>query len=94
MRDQHQSLLVARAITGSSWLLDAPNAITVVVPPQPLLVPRVLQPDQRHILRSFAERDGSERNAAIFALGFWAESRVSDIACLGMDDADMALTLN
>lgn len=55
------------------------------VPPQPLLAPRVLQPDQRSILRSLVERDGSERSAAIFALGFWAGCRVSDVAWLRMD---------
>ena len=42
----------------------------VTVPPQPLLAPRILLPDQRYILRSLVERDGTARSAALFALGF------------------------
>ncbi len=68
-------------------VLQRNPARRVTVPPQPLLAPRVLQPDQRYILRSLVERDGSERSAAIFALGFWAGCRVSDVAWLRMNDA-------
>ena len=67
-------------------VLQRNPARRVTVPPQPLLAPRVLQPDQRYILRSLVERDGTERSAALFALGFWAGCRVSDIAWLRMDD--------
>lgn len=67
-------------------VLQKNPARRVTVPPQPLLAPRVLQPDQRYILRSLVERDDSERSAAIFALGFWAGCRVSDIAWLRMDE--------
>lgn len=61
----------------------------VTVPPQPLLAPRVLQPDQRYVLRSLVERDGSARSAALFALGFWAGCRVSDIAWLRINDTHL-----
>ena len=60
-------------------------ARSVHIPPQPLYAPRVLDPDQRYILRSLVERDGAPRSAAIFALGFWAGCRVSDIAWLRME---------
>ena len=60
-------------------------ARSVSVPPQPLYAPRALDPDQRYVLRSLVERDGSPRSAAIFALGYWAGCRVSDIAWLRME---------
>lgn len=43
---------------------------------------RLLDADQRAILRLLVEREGSLRGAAIFALGYWAGCRVSDISWL------------
>ncbi len=57
----------------------------VSVPPQIPLAPRRLDADQRYVLRTLVERDGSPRSAAIFALGFWAGCRVSDVAWLRME---------
>lgn len=76
----------AQYLVEERGVLQRNPARRVSVPPQPLLAPRVLQPDQRYILRSLVERDGTERSAAIFALGFWAGCRVSDIAWLRMDE--------
>ena len=45
----------------------------------------MLELDQRYVLRSLVERDLSPRSAAIFALGYWAGCRVSDIAWLRME---------
>jgi site-specific recombinase XerC len=59
----------------------------IVLPPQPLLAPRQLTPDQRFVLRTLVERERTPRSEAIFALGYWAGCRVSDIAWLRMDDA-------
>lgn len=50
-----------------------------------LLAPRVLDADQCYVLRSFVERDGSMRSAALFALSFWAGCRVSDVSCLRVE---------
>ncbi|WP_322489340.1 tyrosine-type recombinase/integrase [Chloroflexus sp.] len=58
----------------------------VVVPPQTILAPRELTEDQRYVLESLVERDDTLRGAAIFALGYWAGCRVSDVAWLRFDD--------
>ena len=66
-------------------LLQRNPARSVVVPAQPLLAPRQLDPDQRYVLRSLVERDDDLRSAALFALGFWAGCRVSDVAWLRVE---------
>ncbi len=52
------------------------------LPPLPLLAPRQLSEDQSSILRSLVEQDGDRRGAALFALGYWAGCRVSDVSWL------------
>ena len=52
---------------------------------QQQLAPRILSPDQRFVLRTLVEKDGDLRGKAIFALGYWAGCRVSDIAHLRME---------
>lgn len=54
----------------------------VVVPPKTVLAPRELTEHQRYVIESLVERDDTLRGAAIFALGYWAGCRVSDIAWL------------
>jgi site-specific recombinase XerD len=55
------------------------------IPPQPLYAPRQLTTDQRYILRHLIERDGHPRSEALFALGYWAGCRVSDVAWLRLE---------
>jgi integrase len=50
-------------------------------------VPRRLSPDQRYVLKNLVEREGSARSAAIFALGYWAGCRVSDVSWLTVENA-------
>jgi site-specific recombinase XerD len=70
------------------WLIEEQRLLPrnplrgVTLPAQPLLAPRELSGDQRFILRSLVERDGAPRSAALFALGYWAGCRVSDVAWL------------
>ena len=79
----------------SQYLIDERGVVLrnparrVTVPPQPLLAPRILLPDQRYILRSLVERDGTARSAALFALGFWAGCRVSDVSWLRIADTHL-----
>lgn len=54
----------------------------IVIPPQPQLAPRMLSPDQRYVLKNIIEREGDDRSAAIFALGYWAGCRPSDVCWL------------
>jgi site-specific recombinase XerD len=80
---------VKAALNGfARWLVEEQGLLRrnpvrgVVVPAQALLAPRELSPDQRYVLRTLVEREGSLRGAAIFALGYWAGCRVSDVAWL------------
>jgi site-specific recombinase XerD len=49
------------------------------------LAPRMLEPEQRIALRDLVERAGDLRGEAIFALGYWAGCRVSDVSWLRME---------
>ncbi len=54
------------------------------LPPVVLLPPRHLSQDQRAILHSLVERERDQRGSALFALGYWAGCRVSDVSWLQM----------
>jgi site-specific recombinase XerC len=54
------------------------------LPPVVLLPPRHLSQDQRAILHSLVKREGDQRGSALFALGYWAGCRVSDVSWLQM----------
>lgn len=47
------------------------------------LAPTELTADQRYVLKSLVERAESPRLAAIFALGYWAGLRISEVAYNG-----------
>jgi site-specific recombinase XerD len=79
----------------ATWLIEEQGSLArnpargVTLPAQPLLAPRELSPDQRYVFRTLVERDNSPRNAAIFALGYWAGCRVSDVAWLTIGDVHL-----
>lgn len=80
---------VKSAVGGfARWLIEEKNLLRrnparrVTLPPQPLLAPRELTSDQRYVLRSLVERADDRRGEALFALGYWAGCRVSDVAWL------------
>ncbi len=50
--------------------------------PAPLFAPPQLSKELRSILRSLVEQEGDPRGAALFALGYWAGCRVSDVSWL------------
>ncbi len=54
------------------------------LPSQHMLAPRQLSEDQRYILRTLVEQEDDRRGAALFALGYWAGCRVSDVSWLQM----------
>ncbi|MGZ3627934.1 MAG: tyrosine-type recombinase/integrase [Ktedonobacteraceae bacterium] len=56
------------------------------LPPVPLIAPRQLSQEQRSILHMLIEQDGDQRGAALFALGYWAGCRVSDVSWLRIVD--------
>jgi len=75
----------ARWLIEDKGLLRRNLARGVDVPAQALLAPRQLSPDQRFVLRTLVERADDPRGAAIFALGYWAGCRISDVAWLRME---------
>jgi site-specific recombinase XerD len=83
---------VKSAVGGfARWLIEEKNLLRrnparhVALPPQPLLAPRELTPDQRYVLRSLVERQDDHRSEALFALGYWAGCRVSDVSWLRVE---------
>jgi site-specific recombinase XerD len=70
------------------WLIDEKGVLkrnparSLELPAQQLLAPRVLSEKQRLIFRSLVEQAEDIRGEALFALGYWAGCRVSDVAHL------------
>ncbi len=70
------------------WLIDEKEAIKrnpmrgIEIKAQQTLAPRVLSPDQRFVLRNLVEKADDLRGKALFALGYWAGCRVSDVSHL------------
>ncbi len=81
----------------AQWLiaegeLRANPTCGITIPAQALLAPRELSKDQRIVLRNLIERatDGGDlRGAAMFALGYWAGCRVSDVSHLLLQNASV-----
>lgn len=70
------------------WLIDEQGVLkrnparSLELPAQQALAPRMLSEKQRLILRSLVEQAEDLRGEALFALGYWAGCRVSDVAHL------------
>ncbi len=70
------------------WLIEEKEELKrnptrgIEIKAQQQLAPRLLTPDQRFVLRSLVEQAEDLRGKALFALGYWAGCRVSDIAHL------------
>ncbi len=70
------------------WLIDEYGLLKrnptrgLELPAQQVLAPRVLSDEQRTILRTLVEQAEDLRGEALFALGYWAGCRVSDVAYL------------
>lgn len=82
------------AISGFSvWLVEEKGLLSrnpargIEIPAQQLLAPRKLSPDQRYVLKNLVKREGNVRSEAIFALGYWAGCRVSDVSHLTVENA-------
>ncbi|MHB8599894.1 MAG: tyrosine-type recombinase/integrase [Ktedonobacteraceae bacterium] len=72
----------------SQWLIDEYGLLkrnparSLEIPAQQVLAPRTLSGEQRIILRTVVEQADDMRGEALFALGYWAGCRVSDVAHL------------
>jgi site-specific recombinase XerD len=86
----HRARVKSTISSFSSWLVEEKGLLErnptrgIDLPPQQILAPRQLSEDQRYILRSLVEQEGDRRGAALFALGYWAGCRVSDVSWLQM----------
>lgn len=73
------------------WLIEEKGLLRknpargVEVPATQVLAPSRLSPDQRYVLKNLVEKEGSLRSVAIFALGYWAGCRVSDVSWLTVE---------
>jgi len=89
----HRARVKAVVSGFARWLIEEKALLRrnptrgVAIPAQPVLAPRQLSPDQRYVLRTLVEREGSVRGAALFALGYWVGCRVSDAAWLRLEHA-------
>jgi site-specific recombinase XerC len=63
-------------------LLRRNPARGVEIPAQAILASRGLDAEQRYVLRELVEQANDPRGAALFALGYWAGCRVSDVSWL------------
>lgn len=70
------------------WLIEEQGVLSrnptrgIEVKAQEILTPRVLSPEQRLVLCHLVDHHADLRGQAIFALGYWAGCRVSDVAHL------------
>jgi len=62
----------------------------VAIPAQTLLAPRELLEDQRYVIRDLVEREADVRGKVVFALGYWAGCRVSDVSWLLLDQVHVS----
>jgi site-specific recombinase XerD len=73
------------------WLIDEKEILKrnpangIEIKAQQQLAPRILEPDQRFVLCNLVEKADDLRGKALFALGYWAGCRVSDVAHLLME---------
>jgi site-specific recombinase XerD len=65
-------------------LLQRNPTRSIELPPVPLLRSEHLLQAQRSILGSLVKQEGDQRGAALFALGYWAGCRVSEVSRLQM----------
>ena len=76
----------AQFLIEEKGLLQRNPTRSIDLPPVPLLAPRQLSQEQRSILHMLVEQDGDQRGETLFALGYWAGCRVSDVSWLRIVD--------
>ena len=86
----HRARVKSTVSNFARWLIEEKGLLQrnptrgIDLPAQQVLAPRQLSEDQRFILRSLVEQERDRRGAALFALGYWAGCRVSDVSWLQM----------
>src|SRR6266487_4608320 len=86
----HRARVKSTISSFARWLMEEKGLLQrnptrgVDLPSQQILAPRQLSEDQGYILRTLVEQEDDRRGAALFALGYWAGCRVSDVSWLQM----------
>lgn len=86
----HRARVKSALSTFARWLIEEKGLLQknptrgIDLPAIQTLAPRQLSEDQRFILRLLIEQVGDRRGAVLFALGYWAGCRVSDVSWLEM----------
>ena len=89
----HRARVKSALSTFARWLIEEKGLLQknptrgIDLPAIQTLAPRQLSEDQRFMLRSLVEQAGDRLGAALFALGYWAGCRVSDVSWLEMAHA-------
>lgn len=89
----HRARVKSALSTFARWLIEEKGLLQknptrgIDLPAIQTLAPPQLSEDQRFMLRSLVEQAGDRRGAALFALGYWAGCRVSDVSWLEMAHA-------
>lgn len=89
----HRARVKSALSTFARWLIEEKGLLAknptrgIDLPAMQVLAPRLLSEDQRFILRSLVEQEDDRRGAALFALGYWAGCRVSDVSWLELAHA-------
>ncbi|KMM60789.1 MULTISPECIES: tyrosine-type recombinase/integrase [Bacillus] len=89
---RYRNKVKSAASSFANWLIEDKGQLQrnptkgVAIPAEPLMAPRELTEDQRYVLRNIVERHADLRGQAIFALGYWAGLRVSDVSWQRMED--------
>ena len=81
----------ARFLIEEKGLIQRNPTRGIELPPVPPPTPRPLSKEQRVILHSLVKQEGDRRGAALFALGYWAGCRVSDVSWLQMTNTHVSL---
>ncbi len=88
----HRAVVKAAVSGFARWLIEEQGLLQrnptrgVEIEAQPLMAPRVLTDEQRFVLKTLVERVDNVRGEALFALGYWAGCRVSDVSHLKLED--------
>lgn len=88
--------LVKSALSGfAAWLVEEDllrrnPTRRLHVEAQPMLAPRILNDEQRFILKQLVERADDRRGEALFALGYYAGCRVSDTSWLTLENVHLS----
>lgn len=79
----------------ADWLIDEKELLErnptrrIQIEAKQMMAPRVLNFDQRYVLKNLVERADDVRGEALFALGYWAGCRVSDVSHLMMKNVHL-----